>query len=278
MSLDNDLFWCAVRECSPPETLVSRLYGPRASVRVASREDSLDAPEARGYFQKGPWTFFVAPSEIFDPAKHFPHHDVFYLRHVASSSWASLEHSINGVHDWTIYGADDDEYVRVEGAPPPKAMRFVAATKDVSHVAVKVGKALLGFRHDQKPPPAGLHVIEMARVRKLVVDGVTSDDPSLEDVHAALRAGLPVTLVVGEGVGVKSMLATFDGGKPRVAMHARFKMLANRRGAGSGSIDHEDVRALFETFYPAAGHPFAYEWSIVAEPTRMDPRIEPAQR
>jgi hypothetical protein len=70
--------------------LVSQLYGPRASVRAPSREDSLE--ETRGYFQKGPWTFFVAPSEIFDVEKHFPGHEAFYLRHAARFSWASIEH------------------------------------------------------------------------------------------------------------------------------------------------------------------------------------------
>jgi hypothetical protein len=274
VSLDNDFYWCAVRDCEPPETLISRLYGPRASVRVPSGEDSLEDIESRAYFQKGSWTFFVAPSEIFDPERHFPVHEVLYLRHAAGFSWASIEHYTNGTCDWSIYGAEEDDHVRVDGEPPPKAKRYLAATSDLTSVAVKVGKALLGFRHDNDVRPDGFHVIDMAPVRRLVVAGVTTDDPTLDDVHAGLRARQPVTLVVGEGDRAKAMLATFEGGQPSVEMHARFKMLARKRGseaAGGASIDHDDVRVLFETFYPRAGHPFAYEWSVIKDP-KPEPR------
>ena len=270
MHLDTDVCWCAVRDCGPAATLVARLYGPRASVRAPSPNDSLEGDEPRGYFVKGAWTFFVAPSEIFDPSKQFGGHEVLHLRHVARFSWASIEHYVHGVCDWSIYGAEDDDYVRVEGEPPPKVGRYLGAKTDLMTVAVKVGGALLGFRHDKQRRPEGLHVIELAPVRHLLVAGAASDDPTLDDVRAALRADQPVTLVVGEGEGAKTMLATFEGGQPRVEMHARFKMLAKKRrreGAESErtDLDRDDVLALFETFYPRAGHPFAYEWSVIKD-------------
>lgn len=279
MDLEVDMYWCAIRGAVAPAELVTRLYGPHASLRppapgetVLGRKEGDRKKRVASWFTKGEWTFFLSPRDIFSVEKHLPDREVLTLHCDAHNQWTSIAHWLNGVSDWSAYGSDEDEWVRVEGELPAPVATYASATQpDRVSVPIKIGAELTGFRHDKNARPRGFQIIDIQPPRTLVqVDGTSVTNPTVGQVEAAVETYLttavaPLVLTVGDGEAAATLTARRVDDKVHHLEHQRrsYRTVA-RPPWGKRPIDALDVRRCFRTFYDEGEASDHCSWSPVA--------------
>ncbi|HEX5057780.1 MAG TPA: hypothetical protein VFV99_00410 [Kofleriaceae bacterium] len=278
MDLDLDMYWCAVKGAVSPVELVPRLYGPHATVRaptadetVLGRTDGERKKRVASWFTKGEWTFFLSPRDIFSVEKQLPECEVLTLHCDARNEWTSIAHWVNGVSDWSAYGSDEDEWVRVEGELPASVAKYGSMTEpDRVSVPIKIGAELTGFRHDKHARPRGFQIVDIQPPRTLIqVDGTSVTNPTLSQVEAAvetyLTAAAPLVLTVGDGEAAATLTTRRVDEKVHSIEHQqRSHRSVARVSWGKRPIDALDVRRCFRTFYDEGETSDHCSWSPVA--------------
>lgn len=274
--MELDIYWCAVKGAVTPADLVPALYGPHASIRPPTADETIlgrtegdRKKRVASSFTKGEWTFFLSPRDIFSVEKQLADREVLTLHCDATNQWTSIAHWLSGVSDWSVYGSDEDEYVRVEGELPAPAAKYALAQSDLATVPIKIGAELTGFRHDKHARPRGFQIIDIQPPRTLThVDGVVAN-PTLNQVEAAVEKYLtataaPLALTVGEGATLATLTATRVDAKVHDIEHAQgsWRRVA-RVSWGKRPIDALDVRRCFRTFFDEGELSDHCSWSSV---------------
>lgn len=147
VDLDYDVVWCAVENMKPAD-LIARVF-PGATLRAAGPEETLE--HAVGCFTHGKWTFVAAPNDRFEVATLFPNRAVLKLHCDATNSWSILEQWKGGELTWSVYGAADDDYVRVEGDGLVGQDERLDATVECETVPLAIARNLTGYDTSRRP-------------------------------------------------------------------------------------------------------------------------------
>jgi hypothetical protein len=267
VELDGNVYWYAVRGVTIADAIAS-VFGPHAQPRTPERSETLrkggKGKPVYACFTKGDWTFFVAPRDTLraDPGWG----EAFKLVWDATNGWSAIEHVVNGAIDWSVYGSQEDDHVRVEGDLPVVAAAFAQATEACELAPLQIGHALTGFRHDQHARPRGFQIIDVQPPRELILpDGQSILQPSvaqLEDGITALLAanGSSLLLVVDVGDAAKRMFAERVDGAIRIETLGpsgnRTPLPSSRR-----PLDALDVKRCFGDFFDEGELSDRYIWA-----------------
>ncbi len=222
VDLDYDVVWCAAENMKSAD-LLARVFPLGATLREPESEETIE--HVAGCFTHGKWTFVAAPDDRFDVATAFPDRTVLKLHCDATNSWSTLEQWKGGELTWSVYGAADDDYVRVEGDGLVGQDELLDATVECETVPLAIARNLTGY--DTSRRPKGLQIVVTTLPRELRLPGgkVTSQ-PAWEELREALANVLAtesawLTLVVGEGGAARRMTVRHGFGELTVDIDNR---------------------------------------------------------
>lgn len=143
--------WWAVRD-QPVDELIAAVLTPEGLVRDPRFYDdtSLDEDVVLCLVLRSGWTVVVVPEgddNELAPILQVRGRDVVHAYRDDDNQWSTLNGYRDGVECWTVYGAAEDDYMRIGGTGPlPPALDDLSdATDSCDEVVLDMSRALLGF-------------------------------------------------------------------------------------------------------------------------------------
>lgn len=167
--------WWAVRDSSI-EDVVSRVFEPAGFVadpRWVSEYDLTDLE--RACFRVGEWTFALLRDKEQGLESAFAQFPGEVIQLVQSDfEWAIVSGHRAGETAWSVYGDQDHDFLRIDGAPPrtPAIDRLVGLDENLSEVPPQIARALTGFQYDASLDecPSPSRIVRLERTPFVLTD------------------------------------------------------------------------------------------------------------
>lgn len=143
--------WWAVRDSSIEE-VISRVFEPAGYVADPRwvREFDLTTLE-RACFRVGEWTFALLRDKERGLESAFAQFPGEVIQLVQSDfDWAIVSGKRAGETVWSVYGDQEHDFLRIDGAPPrtPAVDRLLSQDETLSEVPPQIARALTGFEYE----------------------------------------------------------------------------------------------------------------------------------